>query len=92
VRHLGLPREITNQLNQNIHEERLMWEPWVEAAESFKALQSSLKNRGYRVPRRLSIRFPSNGAESSLQGLNKTQHSPKTQTNRVLIRRTMLGS
>jgi len=92
VKHLGLPRELTAKLSQEIHEDRLLWEPWVEAADSFEQLRESLKKRGYKAPRRSKSRFAPEGLiESNVRGLDKIAPSPRTQTNRMPIRKTMLG-
>ena len=47
VERLGLPRNLTEQLKQSIHDDRMYWEPWIEAADSYADLVATLKNRGY---------------------------------------------
>ena len=92
IRQLGLPREMANKLNQIIQDDRLLWEPWVESAESFDQLRTSLSNRGYKAPRKSTQRFQSNAVlNSNVRGLDKVRPSSQVQTNRVPLRKTMLG-
>ena len=92
LRHLGLNQSFTNQLEAMVEEEKLLWEPWVEAAESFADLQKSLRNRGYmQLPRKADVLFFGKNSLSNLRGLDKTRPSDRVQTNRVTTRRTMLG-
>ncbi len=92
IRRLGLPREMANRLKQAIHDDRLLWEPWIESAESFDRLKASLKNRGYKAPRRAIQRFHSNEImNSNVKNLGKVMPSLKTQTDRIPSRKTMLG-
>lgn len=44
---LNLPLEIENKILTEIKDNRMMWEPWVESAESFTHLREALKSRGY---------------------------------------------
>ena len=44
---LHLPDGWEGQLEQMIFDSRMLWEPWIESADSFDNLRSSLKIRGY---------------------------------------------
>ena len=37
----------TTALNQIIYDNRMLWEPWVESAETYEDLKDSLRLRGY---------------------------------------------
>jgi hypothetical protein len=42
-----LPQSWNSGLNQIFYEHRMMWEPWIESANSFSELCASLRKRGY---------------------------------------------
>jgi hypothetical protein len=42
-----LPVGWKEQLNQIIFDSRMLWEPWIESADSFDSFRSNLKIRGY---------------------------------------------
>jgi hypothetical protein len=44
---LDLPPIWERQISQIIHENRMLYEPWVETAKDFNELVSRLKERGY---------------------------------------------
>lgn len=44
---LGVPEPYLSAIQQVIVDNRLLWEPWVETADSYNELKVSLKNRGY---------------------------------------------
>jgi len=44
---LQLPAGLHGQIARIIQEDRMMWEPWVESADTYEALKTSLKRRGY---------------------------------------------
>ena len=44
---LGLPASYVQQLDEVIYESRLLWESWIESAESFDEITIKLKKRGY---------------------------------------------
>jgi hypothetical protein len=93
VRKIGLPREMTNRLYQIIYDDRLLWEPWIESAESFDELKSSLKNRGYKAPRKCNKRFHYDEFLSNeVKSIDKVVISSRTKTNRIPLRKTMLGN
>jgi hypothetical protein len=48
LKKLMLPPALEQQIEQKIHEDRMLWEPWLESAESFADLKKSLKDRGYK--------------------------------------------
>jgi hypothetical protein len=47
INSLNLPANWIPQIEQIIYDNRMMWEPWIETANSFSVLKQSLKNRGY---------------------------------------------
>ena len=42
-----VPPNLSGSLNQIIYDSRMLWEPWVESAESYADLRNSLEIRGY---------------------------------------------
>ena len=42
-----IPPELAGPINQIIYDSRMMWEPWIESADSYNDLRASLKMRGY---------------------------------------------
>lgn len=44
---LNLPLSMQTEITQLIYDERMLWEPWVESADTFDDLHLRLKNRGY---------------------------------------------
>lgn len=44
---LRLPPDWTSQLNELVHENRMLWELWAETAKSYEELKDSLRTRGY---------------------------------------------
>lgn len=44
---LQLPTGWKGQLEQIIFDSRMLWEPWIESADSFDNFRASLKIRGY---------------------------------------------
>jgi len=40
-------RILDGQITQIIYDARMLWEPWVESANTFEELRASLKIRGY---------------------------------------------
>jgi len=44
---LNLPSDTASKLSQIIYDERMMWEPWIEAATNYENLKAALKSRGY---------------------------------------------
>lgn len=92
IKKLGLPKNISSKLEATIFEDRMLWEPWMEAAESFDVLKTSLKNRGYKPPGKSKPQFPGNTfLESNVKGVDKTTLPANLMTNRIPIRKTMLG-
>jgi hypothetical protein len=46
-----VPIQAVDQLTKVIHEDRMMYEPWVESAASFEDLKRQMRKRGYtRLP------------------------------------------
>ena len=92
VQALGLSKDLSSKISLAIHEDRLLWEPWIEAADSFNDLRNSLKKRGYKTPRRSSTQFPVAGiVESNVRGIDKVVTPSNVKTNRNPTRNTMLG-
>lgn len=44
---LNLPSTMNDELIQTIYDNRMLWEPWVESADTFEDLRAALKDRGY---------------------------------------------
>lgn len=44
---LQLPTGWQSQLSQIIYDSRMLWEPWIESADSYDELKSDLKIRNY---------------------------------------------
>lgn len=47
IKTLQLPSQLQAELERIIADDRMMWEPWIESAESYDALRANLKKRGY---------------------------------------------
>jgi len=47
IQNLNLPSTIEPNVSKAVHDNRMMWEPWIEAASSYQDLKASLKARGY---------------------------------------------
>lgn len=47
IKQLGLPPGAEQEVHGIIHENRMLWEPWFEGAESYADLLAALKSRGY---------------------------------------------
>ena len=45
---LNLPEHLEKPIEKEIYDNRMLWEPWFEGAESYNDLVDSLKKRGYR--------------------------------------------
>jgi hypothetical protein len=48
LRDLHLPSLMENAISKTIHENRFLWEVWMEGAERFDELKKRLEKRGYR--------------------------------------------
>lgn len=44
---LGLPPEIFEAIEQEVHVNRMLWEPMIEPADSYHQLKGKLHNRGF---------------------------------------------
>ena len=47
VKSLNLPKNLETSLSKIIFQERMLWEPWIEGANSFKEFRTSLIKRGF---------------------------------------------
>lgn len=47
IKQLGLDQKRERDLTNQIYENRMFWEPWLEGAENFKDFRRSLFARGY---------------------------------------------
>lgn len=55
IKDLNLPDIYTGNLQKTVHENRLLWEVWIESAESFSEFHDNLYKRGYfNIPYRCS--------------------------------------
>jgi len=48
LKSLQLPVAIHESVEQIIQDNRMYWEPWLESADSYEDLKTSLHRRGYR--------------------------------------------
>jgi hypothetical protein len=48
VKKLNLPDPFANQIAATVHENRMLWEVWIESAADYGELKAKLTNRGYR--------------------------------------------
>lgn len=44
---LNLPVNWTSEIKQIVYDNRMLWELWLEASDTYDLLKASLKNRGY---------------------------------------------
>lgn len=47
IESLNMPKDLERKVARMIHEERMLWEPWIEGVESYNDLRDSLRGRGY---------------------------------------------
>ena len=47
IKQLQLSSVLESEIAAIIHENRMMWEPWVESADSYVELRKCLRKRGY---------------------------------------------
>lgn len=47
IKDLNLNASLEEKLAAAIHEERMLWECWIESASSFNELKNNLRKRGY---------------------------------------------
>ena len=93
VTSLGLPRQLMSQLKQSIYDDRMYWEPWIEAADTYADLVQSLRKRGYtNISVTPSVRHMSDisGLQHNIKTANVTKHSDRVISQRIPKRRTML--
>lgn len=45
---LNLPDSVVEALQQEIYDNRMMWEPWIEPGESYHKLKVALYSRGFK--------------------------------------------
>jgi hypothetical protein len=62
---LQLPTIWETQIEQIIYDARMLWEPWMESANTFDELRSNLKVRGYtNIPITSQPEFQSNSTQA----------------------------
>ena len=47
IKSLTLPDDLESSITKDVHENRMLWEPWLEGAENYSDLKKSLIKRGY---------------------------------------------
>jgi hypothetical protein len=58
LKQLNLPEQMYKSLNQQILENKMMYEPWIQSSESFNDFRQSLIKRGYsNVPLQQSVSY-----------------------------------
>ena len=48
IKDLNLPKSLETKISATIHQNRLMWEVWIEGAENTAQLRNNLLKRGYK--------------------------------------------
>lgn len=78
---LNLPSTWQRRISQIIHDNRMLYEPWIETAKDFHELRDRLKARGYSdIPT----------AATPLLDFKAYAAAPIADTSTVEVRRTML--
>lgn len=84
INSLNLPPKLTKEITETVHENRMLYEPWIESANSFGDLKNSLKKRGYR-------NLPLNQSPMHMPGLTPTGEEPTgANTEQLNQRKSML--
>lgn len=69
---LPLPNGWNEQINQIIFDSRMLWEPWIESADSFEELRLNLKIRKYsNIPTRSQLEFTPANVQVPVINLSK---------------------
>lgn len=77
IKDLKLPDEVERELGRTIHENRMLWEPWIEGIDGYDSLRKSLMGRGYRnVP---AFHTPKHAEISNVVTSKKGLMSPNLQ-------------
>jgi hypothetical protein len=80
INDLQLPAELTKEIQETVHLNRMEYEPWIESADSFAGLKESLKKRGYK-------NLPIQQAPKHMPLPTKLKEQPKTADTRHLSQR-----
>ncbi len=48
IKQLSLPETMEKEISRTVYENRMLWELWIQSAESFQGLKQLLKKRGYK--------------------------------------------
>jgi hypothetical protein len=48
IKSLNLPIELTSAIQQTIHTDRMLFEPWIQTASNYNEFKESLKKRKYK--------------------------------------------
>ena len=81
IKTLKLPQLWEVKIQQLIHENRMLYEPWVESAKNYNELRDRLKNRGFRdLPM----------GPNPMLDIAAYTSAPKADTSSFKIRRTMI--
>lgn len=84
IKKLNLPPKLTKEISETVHDNRMMYEPWIESANSFGDLKQSLKKRGYR-------NLPLNQSPMHMPGMIPTgDESTVANTGQLSQRKSML--
>jgi len=92
VSSLSLPAHLQTRISKTKHDERMLWELWIEGAESFEDLKQSLKDRGYsNIPVHSSPKHESQETTTRKKGeIKKASPMPKTKILNKSSVKTML--
>ena len=47
IKTLNMPQDWTTNISQIILTSKMMWEPWIQSADSYEDLRNALKSRGF---------------------------------------------
>jgi hypothetical protein len=47
IKKLGLPEDLAQSISSTVHENRMLWEVWLESADNFNKLREKLIKKGY---------------------------------------------
>jgi hypothetical protein len=74
VESLGLPAGLQESISSAVHNDRMLWEPWVESADNYEELKKSLRERGYSGVPQYSMpkHMPVPGLPGQTPALKKT--------------------
>lgn len=76
LKKLALPPAMEQQVEQQIYADRMLWEPWLESAESFADLKRKMKDRGYTSLPLCSSPLFAQERESIVSSVGQLEYKP----------------